>query len=297
MSKLAVQLLALALSVGGVALCARPPASSLLELDGPLLPSPELVRVLLPGHTELAADFFWIQLTNAAGRAATAEEYRRIYPYAELISELAPRFKQVYQFAGALLPYNRGRDTWVNTEESTAIIKKGLAQHPGDESLKLYLLFNLMYFERDYGAAADLLKELAAAPGAPAYFGALATRLYAQASEFDAGLEMARGLAATAATEEQRRFFEHRTRQLEAERVLAEVDAAAWSYFRREGRHAVHLVELLSAGDLAAPPVDPLGGEIVLDAFGRARSTAENFRLEVYEDRSKALAQPPAQVP
>jgi hypothetical protein len=276
------------------ALTATPPTNSLAQLEGPMLPSATLVRLLMPGQTELAADYFWIRLTQAAGAAWTPEEYRRIADYADLVIELAPRFKEVYEFAGAIIPYNLGRDTWVNGEESMRILRQGLSQYPDDRTLKSYLVFNLIYVERDYRAAADVLRELAKDPGAPAHLAQLATRLYAQAGEFDAGLEFSRAMAEGAQTEEQRHFFEQRVKQIEAERVLAEVDAAAWEYFRREGHQPKTVAEQLGSGDLKAPPVDPLGGEILLDSYGRARSTASEFRLEVYEDSTKILAKPPA---
>lgn len=288
-----VQLAVIAAAIGAIAATASPPAAALRQLEAPQLPTPGLVRVLMPGNTELAADFFWIRLTNATGAAVTAEEHRAIYDHAELITELAPRFLEVYQFAGGVIPYNRGRDTWVNGDESRKIIEKGLAQYPGDRALRLYLVFNLMYLDRDFKAAADLLTQLSKEPGAPAHYSALATRLYAQAGEFTSGLDLARALAESAPEGEQRAFFEHRARQIAAEQVLTEVDRAAWDFFRREGRQPTSTVELLAAGDLKAPPVDPLGGEIVLDAFGRARSTVEHFRLELYEDSTKTLAREP----
>lgn len=288
-----VRLVALGLSLAAISVTARPPAGTLRKLDAPLLPSPALVRAILPGHQELAADFFWIQLTNAAGSAVTAEEHRGIYDYAELITDLAPRFREVYQFAGGLIPFNRGRDTWVNGDESRKILEKGLALFPDDRSMRLYLVFNLMFIDRDYKAAADLLQAMSREPGALPHYSALATRLYAQAGEFDAGQDLARALAESSAPGEQRTFFEYRAKQIAAERVLAEVDRAAWDFLRREGRQAQSVVELLASGDLRAPPVDPLGGEIFLDPFGRARSTVEHFRLELYDADSKALATDP----
>jgi hypothetical protein len=291
-------LLRLALMAAAVSLgifTAKPPARALTQLEGPMLPSAAIVRALTPGHTELAADYFWLRLIQAAGAAWTPEEYRQVADYAELITELAPRFKDVYEFSGAFIPYNLGRDTWVNGEESSRIIRKGLEQFPDNRTLKGYLVFNLIYMERDYKAAAALLRELAQVPGAPPYLAQLATRLYAQAGEFDAGLEFARAMAANAETDEQRRFFEQRAKQIQAEQVLTEVDAAAWAYFRREGRQPTAVVDLLNSGDLQQPPVDPLGGEIVIDTFGRARSSAADFRLEVYEDATRKLARPTAE--
>jgi hypothetical protein len=294
---LVVRLAVLLAAAAVVVVEARPPSRPFRQLEGPLLPSPGLVRALMPGFPDLSADLYWIQLTNQVGEANTAEEYRRAYDYAELITELAPLFVEVYQFAGAVIPFNRGRDTWVNTDESLKIVRKGLALFPEDPILLGYLAFDLMFLERDYKAAADVFKHLASRPNAPPHYAQLATRLYAQSGDFDQGEELAKMMAESAGSEEQKGFFEHRVRQIESEKLLTAVDQAAWAFYRREGRQPTTVAELLASGDLTSPPIDPLGGEIVIDDFGRARTTAENFRLEVYEDVSKTLAKPDEKQP
>lgn len=284
--------LTLAVSSAIVATTAAPPASPLRTPQGPALPRADALKVALPGQEPLLADFYWIQLLQQAGLARDAEHHRELYFWAELITDLDPFFLPAYQLAALLIPYNIGRESWVNGEESRRIIEKGLRVFPRDRPLRMYLAHDLMFLDRDYKRAADVLKELAQEPQTPAFVGQLATRLYAQAAEFDAGLEFARAMRDAATAPEEKAFFERRILEIESERVLQEIDGAALKFFQREGRQPATVFELLSKGDLRAPPVDPLGGEITIDAYGRARSSAARFRLELYEPSSKALAEP-----
>ena len=284
-----------AASVAMLVATASRPTMPPRDSDGPMLPRAELFEVLLAGNRAIAADFYWILLTHHVGKANTGEEYRHTFRYADLVTDLDPDFLSAYQFAAAAIPYNRGRETWVNGKETRAIIEKGLGRFPRDVALRFYLSHALMYFDREYLKAADVLRDLSKEPGTPPFLSHLASRLYAQAGSFEVGLEYARSMRDGATDEDQRRFFDRRAREIEAEQVLTRVDEAAWAFFKQRGRQATGVHELLAEGLLPVPPVDPLGGDIVIDDFGRARSTAAPFRLELFEDYStKLLALPPA---
>src|SRR4051794_21804690 len=170
----------------------------------PLLPRQEVLRLTGRGYIEVIADYFWLQLIQATGLALRAEEYRDIYPYADLITDLDPRFGIVYSFAAGTLPANLGRETWVNTQESTQLLRKGLKLFPRDLKMNMLLAYNLSTFHKQYREAAEVLERAAKLPGAPSSLPALATRLYAQAGSVDTGLALARSLADSAEDPETR---------------------------------------------------------------------------------------------
>ena len=120
----------------------------------PLLPRQELLRLAGRGYLPLIADYFWLQVVQATGRAVVAEEYRDIYPYADLTTDLDPRFGMVYPFAAGALPTNLGRETWVNTEESTRLLRKGLKLFPDDLKMHMLLAYILRAFHKQYQEAA-----------------------------------------------------------------------------------------------------------------------------------------------
>ncbi len=256
----------------------------------PMLPRPALLKVLGAGHLSFFADLYWLALLQQVGVSHTADDYKAISDYAELVADLDPRFKSNYQLSALTIPYNAGREEWVNGEEALRIIDRGLSVYPDDLALWLYRAHTCMFVLRDYPKAGESLKRLASLPGAPPMAAALATRVLAQAGEFDAALEFAETMEGGASDPSSKAFFEHRKKEILLERVLAGVDAATMQYWRREGTFPTTVQVLLAAGDLQQMPVDPLGGQITIDAFGRARSTSTRFRLELYETDSKMLA-------
>ncbi|HEX8539562.1 MAG TPA: hypothetical protein VF664_19000 [Cystobacter sp.] len=246
-----------------------------------LLPRQDVLRVIGRGYIPLIADYLWIQLVQTAGRAVTAEEYRDLYPYAELITNLDPHFDMVYRFAAGALPTNLGRETWVNTEESTRLLRKGLKLFPNDLKMNMLLAYNLSTFEKNYQEAAQVTERASKLPGAPAYLPQLATRLYAQAGSVDAGLALAQSLVDSAEDEATRQLFEQRIRDLELEAELLRVDAAIARFRETFGGPPPDLDTLSWLGFLPVPPHDPQGGGFFIGRDGRAYSKTQR-RLEIF---------------
>src|SRR5262249_15566109 len=125
-----------------VAALSRPPAKEKSgEHEAPLLPRKELLHVLGASCQQLVADYFWIQTIQAVGAALSSHEYLDAYYYADLVTDLDPRFLQIYTFTGAALPVNLGRETWVNTAESTRLLEKGHQNAPTDVYLGILLAY------------------------------------------------------------------------------------------------------------------------------------------------------------
>ncbi|MFY0529274.1 hypothetical protein ACN28I_40955 [Archangium gephyra] len=248
----------------------------------PLLPRQELLRMVGHGYQQLLADYFWLQVVQATGRAFGAEEYRDIYPYADLTTDLDPKFGAVYPFAAGALPTNLGRETWVNTEESTRLLRKGLKTFPDDLRMRMLLAYNLSAFHQQYGEAAQVLEQASKLPGAPSYLPALATRLYAQSGSVNAGLALARSLAESAEDEETREIFKQRVFDLEMEGELRRVDESIGRFRQAFGVAPPDIDTLLWLGFLDRPPYDPKGGGFVLGSDERAYSETQQRRLEVF---------------
>ncbi len=276
-------ILVLIACVAVVAALSRPPEKRRGAYQRPLLARKELLHILGAPYKHLLADYYWIQTTHQTGMARTQEEYRDVYYYAEMTTDLDPRFRYVYQFAGVVVPFNKGREQWTNTEESTAILRKGFAQFPNDLFLRILLAYNLSYFHKDYREAARILEETSRMPGAPSYLAPLATRLYAQSGDVAAGLALASSLANVSQDPETRETFEKRVKELELERVLQDVERAAKQFHAREGQYPTALHQLVVSGDLQALPKDPMEGEIYLGERGKAFSTSQQRRLRTFD--------------
>ncbi len=249
----------------------------------PLLPRASLLRIGGRAFLPLVADYYWLAAIQATGKANTAPEYRDIADYAQLITDIDPDFAYVYQFAGVVIPFNHGRETWSNAPESTAMLEKGVARFPNSVFLRTLLAYNYSVLQKQYVRAAHLLEETARLPGAPPYLPLLATRLYTQAGDFDAASAFADQFAANAADPETRAAFEHRTKEIALERILQALDKSVAAFRERTGRLPKELHELVTSKEVASIPPDPLEGELYVGTDGRTYSTSQGHRLEVYD--------------
>jgi hypothetical protein len=282
-----LRLVTLGASILVVAALSRPPVKETAGVHrDPLLPRAEFLHLIGASQQNLIADYFWIQAINNIGTAQSAPEYRDVFFYADLITDLDPRFVFVYRFCSPAISINVGRGHWVNTQESTQLLEKGLRVAPKDIFLRILLAYNHSYFHKNYRYAASLLDETSKLPGAPRYVAALATRLYAQSGDVDAGLALAQSIYETADDAETRKIFEHRVKELQLERILREIDGAASAYAKREGRFPGSVEELVVRGDLPSLPADPLGGNLTISADGHSQSTALARRLTVFEPKN-----------
>lgn len=284
------QLMLLAASIAALVWAAKPPSNlGRRGMDEPLLPRPEFLKTVGASQLPLVVDYYWIQMAQQMGGALTEREYRDIYFYAKLVTELDPKMWIAYYYGAAATPYNRGRENWVNTKESSELIETGLKVFPESYRLRFLRAYNLMFFDKNYAEAAKEVDSLAKHPEAPAYLPQLATRLYAAAGRFEDGMALAVAMRDAAETDEERAFFDRRIKELQLEPILQAVDQACDNFTAKEGRRPKDMDELVAKGYLPMKPVDPLGGEIVIFNDKRARSTQEQYRLEVITDQTKNL--------
>lgn len=273
-------------SLGCTAWLSRPPKDEFRgDYLAPLLPRLELLKILGAGQQPMVTDYYWLQAIQAAGRAGQARTIERhrwldLYYYADLVTNLDPKFYKVYAFAGNAVPTNLGRETWVNTAEGIALLEKGLKHFPNDWRLNLYIASHLSYFNKDHARAAEHLERASRDPAAPSSLPFLAGMMHAYSGDFETALTMADAALASTRDPELIEYFEARKLDLLQERVLTEVDAAVKRFREREGRLPGDIGELVARGDLPGYPVDPLQGVISLDESGRALSSVKSARLE-----------------
>lgn len=282
-------LLTSALGFLTAALMVSPPAPRLREPGDskPTLPRADFLKVAGAGLHNFVADYFWILTIQQTGGATTERDYRDIYYFADLVTDIDPKFRAVYRSAAVIIPFNLGRETWVNTKESSDITRKGLKAYPDDAQLNLLLAHNLIFYDRDYTAAADVMTHLSKLPDARPHWAQLATRLYAASGEFETSMALAQTMADNATDEESREFYTRRMKEIVLEKILQDLEMQAMRYQQQFARLPKSVEELVVAGFLSAIPEDPLGGQIFLDDIGRGRSTAMKYRLEVIDERIK----------
>jgi hypothetical protein len=277
--------------LGTVAALSQPPREPPRgPYQAPLLPRIELLRTIGAGQQSLVADYYWLQAIQAAGRGGSSLEatrYLDLFYYADLVTDLDPKFHKVYMFAGNTIPTNLGRETWVNTKEARKILEKGVKNFPADSSLRLYLAYNLSYFFGEHAAAAEHLRIAATLPSVDKFVPEIASRMLAFNRRFDAALALAESFRDNETDPDMRRLFEERVKEIQREQVLVQVDDAIAAFKQKEGRMPKEIRELVQMGYLSAVPADPMNGTIFIAEDGRSGSTSSSLRLEPIDHRKK----------
>ena len=293
--KALVTLALLLAGLGTVAALSEPPREPPRgPYQAPLLPRLELLRVIGAGQQSLVADYYWLQAIQAAGRGAgtfEATRYLDLFYYADLVTDLDPKFLKVYMFAGNTIPTNLGRETWVNTVEARKLLEKGVKNFPDNSTLRLYLAYNLSYFFGKHADAAEHLRIAATLPNVDQFVPEIASRLLAYNRRFDAALALVESFRDNETDPDMRQFFEERIKEIHREQVLIQVDDAIAAFKQREGRLPEALSELVSRGDLRGIPRDPMGGVIYIGKDGRSASTSSVLRMEPIDRRKRLLDQ------
>jgi hypothetical protein len=261
-----VSLAVAALGVTLVAATISPPQGIRIFTQTPP-PNVLPIRALGRSHLSLVSDLFWIRTIGVSVNLKVPADALALVSWCDFVTDLDPTFLYPYLFGGLLGPMPSASGNH-NTAEAAALLRKGMQHIPSDHRLPLYLSFNQLYIEHDVKAAAETLRQGARAPGAPMYMAQLATRLLAQANDFDAASAFAEELAQSSDDPREREIFERRRLEIERDRILHGLQSAVDRYRAQRGFLPATLVQLLSEGVLTELPPDPLGGEFQLREDG-----------------------------
>lgn len=263
---------------------------------GPRIPSPKIEPAYVPssrflafaslGYRNVMADLLWFQATNYFGK-----QFRRSrsYPWlarmCDIITDLDPRAAHVYRFAGAILPWEAKQP-----EEGVRLLVKGANALPGDWILPFYAGFTYYYFLDDIPQAADMMRRAAARPNAPPIAHRMLTRLLHRQRATESAVLFLEELLRTTKDETVRRSIEEHLLEARFTQAIETLQEAAEEYRRTYGLAPHTVDDLVRAGTLRSPPVDPFGGTFYFDpASGQVHSTSghEPIRLRESELRKK----------
>jgi hypothetical protein len=273
--------LVLAFGLISILLLLEPPPRPDTTVRLSVLPNPQIIRVIGRSQLEFVADLFWVRMANMAGRAQTSSEYAALLPIGNFIADLSPKFKYPYLLGGALAPVRRfPSHDYDNAKEAVELMARGTRDVPTFARLYVQKAYSEMEMLHDSLSAGRTFMQASRVAGAPAFCGALATRLLSENGQFQDASQLAVELAQSD-DPEVRADFQHRLLQIKLEELLVQIDAGIDAFQQREGRRPASVKELVDAHDLPGFPMDPFGGEIIITPDG-ARSTVEMSRLKAY---------------
>lgn len=277
-------LLVAAAAVALLALTAAPPARELHPNDfRPVVVRPDFARTVAKPYVPFLVDLMWLRALNAIGLRDTEAKNRALYEYGVAISDLDPRFREVYEYIGINIPFAVARNTWTGGDLACDMFRRGLKAYPTNRKLHIFLGFSLFHHQRKFSEAADVFAAAAKLPDALPFMAPLAARLKAHGGEAEEALQLVRELLAEETDDAVRGELEGRIADLEIEVVLQQVDRGAKAFYERTGKVPRSLNELRLMGLYSGSDLDPEGGVISINPDGKATSTSLTRRMEIYE--------------
>jgi hypothetical protein len=266
----------------------EPEASAMGQIRNPAwLPDGNVLRLTSFGHRLALSDLYWLRTVQYVGETVMTGSNRwgALYPLANIVTDLDPRYGYAYQVAGSNLGGLARRFA-----DADRILLKGMKNVPDRWGIPFTLAVNKFFYEQDFAAAAEYAR-IAARRGRP-HLALLAANLslasdrgaeYATAEAFL--VEMLR----VEETPELRQQFEQRLVRVRTYAVLLELERAIASYRERNARNPAFLEELVLTGLVPALPADPSGGVFLYDpAAGAVTSSVVGERkpMRVTEART-----------
>lgn len=262
----------------------RPSQHSTGAYDLIYLPTVQQARVMSLGFKLALSDWYWVQALHYFTDPWNASnQYKNLSNYLDLVLGLDPDYEYAYKFAGISLPYDTGRLRFVNTRKSTEFLERGAERFPNNWQFPFYLGYNYLNFHHEQDKAARAYARAAVLPGAPAYLGAFAAKLFALSGEEDQALLFAQSALEVTDDPETRSMLESRIIDIKQEKVLRAIEKAAKDFEARTGHLPKDLNELVGAGF-----ADP-GGQYSLDAQGVAHNSMAPDRLRIYKDDTTGM--------
>jgi tetratricopeptide (TPR) repeat protein len=260
-------------------------ASSFLSRPYDVLhvPTGAAARLAALGHRTTLSDLYWLSTVQYIGEPrAEARGWEKLYPLADLVTDLDPRHGYAYQTAGIVLSA-AGR-----LEESDAILVKGIERGPPYWTFPYYLAFNAWFYRGDYAAGARWAELAARTPGASPNISHMAVSLASKGGTPEQAIEMIRELRATVKDEVSAGRLDEQYKLALLERDAQRLERLVAAYRDLTGREPADLSELVKAGLLQALPVDPFGGRYVwVASAGEVQSSANPFRFRVRAERHR----------
>jgi tetratricopeptide (TPR) repeat protein len=254
------------------------------------VPSGATLRWAALGHRGLISDLYWLAAVQYVGEERSAQRgWDKLYPLADLVTDLDPRHGYAYQTAGIVLS-SVGR-----LDESNRILEKGMEKGPPYWTFPYYVAFNYWFYRGDYATAARYAERAAETPGASPNISHLAVSLASKGGTPELALEMLEELGRTVKDEATAARLDEQRKLALLERDCQALERAAARFERERGRRIWSLHELVTHGYVPAIPQDPFGGEYQWDgAEGKVHSSANSFRFSPPEKPHPPEDQPPA---
>lgn len=217
-----------------------------------------------------------------------------LYPLLDITTTLDPKFTIAYRFGAVFLtekpPGGPGRP-----DQAIALLQKGLRHDPRKWQYEHDLGFVYYWSLQDYRKAAEAFRAAADVPGAPWWLRSLAGIVAVQGGDRDTSRRLWLQIYESADNEWLRDNAQLRLAQLTALDRIDYLEAMVSEVARRIGSRPTSWADVIRAGRLLRPPLDPAGTPFVLDPqTGRVNVSADSKLYPLPTEPAARLGRAPS---
>lgn len=243
-------------------------------------PSGAFLDEVSAGQDEILADYLWLRAIQYYGmHRQTDRQYQWAKHIFHVITALNPRFVEAYRFGGLVLAADAN-----DLAGGIDLLKRGFHANQDRWEIPFDLGF-LHYLSHQDLLAAAYFQRAAALPGAGEQVRRFTAFAYRRGGDEVAAQEMWLQMRNTATNPVTREIADYALKDIELQKALSILQAAADAYRGAENTTARSVNDLVRAHLLDEAPNDPFGRGFLIDSSGRVLSV-----FKVVESVSTTLA-------
>jgi hypothetical protein len=220
-------------------------------------PTGNLLKKLVMGYDELAADLVWLRMIQYYGHhRQTDKRFDYLGHILEVLTDLDPRFIHGYTFGALLLT-----DDAKNPSRGLSVLRKGAVHNPLDWRLPFMSGFINYVFLGDYETAAGYFETASSLPNSPVFAKRFAAFVYERKGDVDVSLELWYNLYETTENEYEKRSALRYIKRIEIQRLSQLVGR----FREMSGGYPADLKDLATMGLIDSLPQPPDGSSYFLD--------------------------------
>ncbi len=238
----------------------RAQAASSQDDDVLYVSSGKMLKRMSLGYDGLLADLYWTRAVQYFGRRHHDNEkgYQLLGPILRITSDLDPHLLPTYEYGSVFLA-QRPPEGAGDPRAAVELVKRGIAENPGQWRLYYTLGFIYSMELKDYPAAAEAFRQGSQVPGAHAWMAVMAANMARHGGELGTSRYLWSAIARSTRDEKIAANALKHLRALEAEQDIQQLEAMVHDYGEQTGHLPAGWSELVMSGWLLRVPRDPSG--------------------------------------
>jgi len=251
------------------------------EQDELVLRSGKLVKAMSLEYAPLMADLYWTRVVQYYGDKRTKHDsnFELLWPLLDVTTTLDPNLLVAYRFGSTFLsersPRGAGRP-----DLGIELLERGLRANP--EFWRLYEDLGFIYYFdlKDYNRASAAFAEGSKNPESQIWMKVMAAKIAAEGESLETSIFLWNEVYQTTKDPQVKENARTHLQLLGAEQECKQLDVLADEFQKRTGHRPSRVVELVQAGLLPRPPVDPMGYPYVFGPDGKVALNLDSPLLE-----------------